>query len=423
MKVVFLGALPPDQGGENIGGLSIHVAHLADHLTREGIQVTVLATNVTFHDKRTTPQGYDIYPIRSIRSWNTLLRHIKSIGHRLLRGGNNYSELSFRSSVRFQRRLAMLVYSAFFERIIPEICPDVIHLHAKGPRALSLMEVATRNKVPIIMTLHSLKGHYPDWKFYTETLPGLEYADRIITVSQFLSDQAQAYGVPKDIISVIPNGVDTKYFYPIPAHIACDQLRISRKTKIILFVGQLIQHKGVDILIKSVALACKSCPEIHLYIVGGETSETNLKWHKELLQLPGKLGVNDKVTFLGQIRSHHSNELNYWYNAAHLLVLPSREEGLGMVLLEAMACGTPVIGTTAGGIPNVISHNHNGLLVPKEDVNKLAEAIIKLVNNHTLAEDLGASGRQDIVDNYSWIDISQRTIDIYSSTLEKKLSK
>ena len=83
MKVVILGALPPDQGGKNIGGLSIHVAQLADHLSREGIQVTVLATNVTFHDQRTTPQGYDIYPIRSIRSWNTLLRHIKPIGHRL----------------------------------------------------------------------------------------------------------------------------------------------------------------------------------------------------------------------------------------------------------------------------------------------------------------------------------------------------
>jgi glycosyltransferase involved in cell wall biosynthesis len=181
----------------------------------------------------------------------------------------------------------------------------------------------------------------------------------------------------------------------------------------VLYVGKLIHYKGVDNLIRAFQLVLEKCPNCRLTIAG------NGDEREELVQLSSELGLEGKVVFAGDVPDQL---LAQYYRDSDLLVLPSlesRREAFGMVLLEAMACGIPVIASDIPGPDEVVSNDENGLLTPPGDTAKLAEAMITILSDPRRAE-MGGRALRSAKLGYDWSIITGRYEDLYRSSVKQE---
>lgn len=175
--------------------------------------------------------------------------------------------------------------------------------------------------------------------------------------------------------------------------------------KIILFVGQLDKshhYKGLKYLIQAMKIVSLTVSDVKLVVAG---KGNNINHYKQLVK---NLDLEKYVMFTGFV---DDEDLPYFYRGSDVVVLPSTDnsEGFGMVLAEAMACGTAVIGSDVGGIPYLINHNENGLLVPKRDMEKLADSIIRVLQDKELRSGFGMSGRRRVKRELTWEDSIRKT--------------
>jgi len=229
------------------------------------------------------------------------------------------------------------------------------------------------------------------------------------------------YGAPSEKISVIPCGVDPHFFTPLNKFRSKVHLGLSPK-RFILFVGRIDPVKGIDTLLKAMAIVRNKldhAQEVNLLIIGGDLDHSayskDSEMHK-LKQLMTKLGLKNMVTFLGAQRQ---DQLPYFYSVAEVCILPSRYESFGMVALEAMACGIPVIASKVGGLTSFIQDEITGFLVPEEDEKSLAEKILTLLNHPFLKDRLGSQARSRAKE-FSWQNIAHQMISLYQHLLEGK---
>jgi glycosyltransferase involved in cell wall biosynthesis len=206
--------------------------------------------------------------------------------------------------------------------------------------------------------------------------------------------------VPEEKIAYIHDGVDTDFFKPLNA--------INKEDNLILFVGNLVKEKGVDLLL----LAFKKCKQkiknLRLLIVGEGYMRNYLERMIKTLNL-----AND-VKLAGRLPH---DVLRVIYNKATITVLPSKRESLGLVLLESMACGTPVIAMINEGAMEIISHGYDGLLVKQGDVTALSEAICRLVSDSSLRKEMGKRAREKVVRNFSIMEFARKLKELYKSLI------
>jgi D-inositol-3-phosphate glycosyltransferase len=225
------------------------------------------------------------------------------------------------------------------------------------------------------------------------------------------------YGAPESHISVIPPGVDTTLFHPVPRLEAKDFLESPPEDHTLLFVGRIDPIKGIDIWFQAVALLVRDNPELrhtlNVCLIGGDVDEdTQPDTEQARLQtLKNELGIGDLVTFLGK-RSQQC--LPYYYSAADIVVMPSLYESFGMVALEAMACGTPVVASDVGGLSFVVRDGETGFLVPGQDPRALAECLGHLIRHPDLRAVMGKRGIQ-VAREYAWPRIADQIEDLYYS--------
>ncbi len=187
----------------------------------------------------------------------------------------------------------------------------------------------------------------------------IEKADKVISVCQALKDAMVKLGIDQSKIGVIPNGVDSRKFFPFPKEEARKKLGLPNK-RIILSVGGLIPRKGFDILIKALDVLVRERGESNLYLViVGEGPSRG-----ELRQLAASRALAERVHFAGAVPHE---DLYLWYNAADLFCLASSREGWPNVVLESLACGTPVVATAVWGIPDIIGSEDFGLLTERNE--------------------------------------------------------
>jgi teichuronic acid biosynthesis glycosyltransferase TuaC len=189
----------------------------------------------------------------------------------------------------------------------------------------------------------------------------LRHADGVIAVSAALRDVMADLGLPKDKIHLISNAVDTARFRPIPAGEARQRLSLPEGGPLLVSVGSLIEAKGHQLTIRAVALIGKQFPSLRLYIIGEGP------YRSELERLIKSLGLQERVQLLGK---RPNEELPFWFGAASLSCLASSREGWPNVVTESLACGTPVVATRVGGIPEILHSPDLGTLVEQtsEDV-------------------------------------------------------
>lgn len=193
-------------------------------------------------------------------------------------------------------------------------------------------------------------------------------ADANIGVSKALVERMQGWGLAHEKLHVMRNGVDLLRFRPLDPSQTRGELGLTG-SPLLLSVGNLVDLKGHDLVIEAVGRLQSVLPDVRLAIVG-EGPERN-----RLRSVAIRLGVDDKVHFAGRVEQ---DELARWYSAADMLILASSREGWANVLLESMACGTPVLATTVGGSPEVVAHPDAGALLASRDAVSIAHGVSQL---------------------------------------------
>ncbi|GMQ81653.1 MAG: glycosyltransferase family 4 protein [Rhodothermia bacterium] len=225
--------------------------------------------------------------------------------------------------------------------------------------------------------------------------------DRFYAVSRFTRDVLIDQGVSSSNVIVLNNGTDPTKFFAEAAPRLRSQLGVEH-SKIILTVSRLVRRKGIDVMIAALPRVLKHFPEA-LYVIVGKGPE-----FARLKRLSYELGVDDSVLMIDQ---EIPDQLRAYYNACDVFVLPARQnsrdhEGFGIVLLEASACGIPVIGTHSGGIPDAVIDGATGILVPPDSEHELAEAVVQILSNSDLANRLGEAGREHVISTANWDAVS-----------------
>ncbi|MCW4024852.1 MAG: glycosyltransferase family 4 protein [Candidatus Bathyarchaeota archaeon] len=234
-------------------------------------------------------------------------------------------------------------------------------------------------------------------------------ADLIVTISQYsIQKILQNYTVPKEKIRLVPNGVDTEKFKPQPVNVELKRSLGVDGKPCALFVGNLVPRKGLPFLIEAARKVTQQIKDAQFLIVGDGPQKSTLKTQIQNHYLTGHFHFLDNIP---------DTQLQAFYNLADLFVLPSIQEGQGIVLLEAQACGKPVVAFDVGGVNEAVQNGETGFLVEGGNVNELANALVKLLADRTLGEKMGFVGRRFVEENFTWDLCAQRMLDVYREAL------
>jgi teichuronic acid biosynthesis glycosyltransferase TuaC len=285
---------------------------------------------------------------------------------------------------------------------------DVIHAHTAYPDGFAAVLLGRALACPTIITLHGgdVTQYFQRYSGRKLGLWAIAHANAVIAVSSSLQHiVAEEYGVRSTTIEVIPNGVDVTRFSPMPRSEAAKPLGLQAEVRRILYVGAIAQQKGLDYLLRGfAALLPESQEPVQLILVGEGEYEHRAR------ALAGELGIAARVVFAGQ---RSNEEIPLWINASDLLVLPSLREGFGVVLVEAMSCGKPVVATACGGPEDVVTPQ-TGILVPPADEKALAQAMLDVLRDGDRFRPPDI--RQCALDNYAYDQVASRILGLYGRT-------
>lgn len=282
---------------------------------------------------------------------------------------------------------------------------DILDAHYFYPDGVAAVLLAQYFDKPVVITARGTDINLiPKYRLpRAMILRAAEYASGVITVCEALKQEMVRMGASAENITALRNGVDLDTFSPIDRQAQRKKLRLNRTT--LLSVGHLIERKGHHIIIE----ALTQLPDVDLLIVGDGEEEKNLK------ALAKRLSVEDRVRFLGPIPQE---ELKNYYGAVDALVLASSREGWANVLLEAMACGTPVIATNVWGTPEVISTDKVGVLMEERTPEALVKAFNELLGN----KDVDYHYVRKYAEGFGWEETSSGQYELFERIMKQEES-
>jgi len=283
---------------------------------------------------------------------------------------------------------------------------DVIHLHEPLMPTIPFY-VLRHSRSLNVGTFHAYRDS--SFSFYQAAValrPLMERLDGRICVSTAARDYISRY-FPGEYV-IIPNGIDYGFYAadvpPVP------EFADGRPS--ILFVGRLDKRKGFKYLLEAYELVKRACPEVRLLVVGGFDAEGS----REHVEFSEERRLPD-VHFIGYVSDE---ELRRYYHTCHIYCAPNTGfESFGLVLIEAMAAGKPVVASDIAGYRFVMQHEKQGLLVPPEDSEALAEALIRLLRSPEEQRRFGEAGRQRAAE-FSWQHVARTLLDYYDQLIERK---
>lgn len=302
-------------------------------------------------------------------------------------------------------------YVDTFIKITKEVCeefqPDVIHAQHLWIAPFA----AFKSGVPYVITAHGtdLMGFRKDNRYHPYAMEGMRNAKKVITISKQVHDDVkELYKTPEEQLMMNPNGFDESTFKVL----ALNKSEILQKfgaknksAKIVGFVGKFTKFKGVDTLVDAAEIVCREIPNTTFILAGdGELRESLEQRSKDL-----KLG---DFIFLGH---RNQDEIAELFNISDVAVVPSRIEPFGLVAIEALACGTPVVATNAGGLPDFIN-DEIGQLVEMDNPELLAKAIIQELKNGTKLTK-GKAAAKFAADGFSWSKTLENVIKLYEESV------
>lgn len=397
-------------GGKDTGGMNVYVRDLTRELGRQGIHVDVFTRSQDEHVPHVVHElGY-----------GNRVVHVLAGPER---------PLSKKEIVDFIPDFVAGVQSFAVEKGIRY---DLIHSHY-WQSGLAAEALADAWGVPIVHMFHTLgemKNRIARSELEKEGIYRLDGERRVLAranriIAATLAEQAQLQWLYKaDLrkVNIIPPGVDIGHFYPIPADEAKQFIGLPKNEHMVLFVGRIEPLKGVDTLIEAMSLLrlsdISARHPVHLAIIGGDPSASPEDMNAEMTRLQKlcrDLCMNRMVLFLGK---RGQDTLPYYYSAAEVLVMPSHYESFGMVALEAMACGTPVVASQVGGLAFLVQDGITGYSVPDQDPALLSERLGRLLGDPFLRAQMGAQAAQ-YARGYAWENIARQLIAVYQDVIKK----
>lgn len=239
----------------------------------------------------------------------------------------------------------------------------------------------------------------------------LRRADAFVGISSPIREEFTQCGVPADRLHAIPNGIDPEIFRPASLREKHDlRHRLGLPNGVLaVYTGKLNRGKGLEHLVEAWDTVTRNFGEAHLVLVGSGGNQS-LSCEGELRCAVRERGLEAWVTFTGYVDNVHE-----YLQAADLFVFPSENEAFGLSLAEAMSCGLPCIASRVGGIPEIVSHLENGVLVEPADPDALAWGVIALLEQPELRRVLGHAGRESVRARYSIRTIAQRHVELFES--------
>ncbi|MCX7732263.1 MAG: glycosyltransferase family 4 protein [candidate division WOR-3 bacterium] len=358
-------------------GVSEHVHNLASALRSLGQEVTILTTRFPKYQKLVPADNTEI----------PILRYGKAI---LLPLNRSYATLPV--GTKLCKQIATLLHTHQF---------DIVHCHGFFFPEISYWALIHSNSVNVVTSLTAgFKIHrFGNKLFRMIFAKEIKKIHGKIAISNRARTAIEPY-LPGEY-RIIPSGVNLKLFHP------GYKPKIKKRTgeKIILFLGRLDKRKGLEILIQAMPLIISSIPHIRLVVIGDGPRK------KHCVKMVHDLGLAEKVFFLGAVQTE---ELPEYYCSADVYCSPALGgETLGIVLLEAMACGVPVVASNIPGYDETVSHLNDGVLVTPGNSAELAKAIIKVLSDNSLRANLINAGLHKVKKNYDWSIIASKTLDYY----------
>lgn len=259
----------------------------------------------------------------------------------------------------------------------------------------------------ISLVVRMLKKLFPIFKIRRYIL---KKADIFISVSSETSKELFEYKFSKNNSRLIPNSIDMNKFHAVAQEEKMrlrKDLHLPQNKFIVTFAGRLVYRKGVDILLRALEKILQDCIAIYVLIIGSGRNQID-SCEKELKDFVAKSGLKRFVKFTGEV-----SNIQKYLQASDIFVLPSRREGLSNALLEAMACGLPVIATRISGNIDVVKDKENGKLISIDDVEELAHAVLSLINDKSTLIVLGKKSRKTTVERFSLDVATERYYNLY----------
>jgi glycosyltransferase involved in cell wall biosynthesis len=344
--------------------------------------------------------GHDVMVVAPHAAGLAMAETIAGIPVRRFRYGPDRAEtLAYAGTMHEQvlrswsARVRMLQFVRAFRRAVRDavhdLHPDVLHVHWWFPGGLTVWPRGRLGNVPVVLTSHGSDLFLLDRFRAARILAARVFrqAARVTVISSPLVPRVVALGVPAERITVVPMPLDATTFPAVPA-------ANPREHDLVLFVGRLIERKGAEFAIR----ALTELPEARLALAGDGPERSALEG------LVHALGLDRRVTFLGTLAPE---AVAAQYRRATVLVFPAvtdwkgEQEGFGMVLVEAMRSGLPIVATRSGGIPDVIADQRTGLLVAERDPAALARAVGSLLRDPALAGRLAAAAQDDVAQRFA----------------------
>lgn len=394
-------------GGKKTGGMNVYVRDLSRELGRLGVQVDVFTRS---QDDCVPMVNHDLGPgsrVIHIPAGPQAPIPVADVGNYLDEFATKVVEFAAAEGIEY----------------------DLIHSHYWLSGMVAEKLKAAWGGVPIIQMFHTL-GHMknrvatgPEEMAPPARLEGeshvMAVVDRIVAATP--AEKAQLnwlYGANMNKVIVIPPGVDLDRFAPIPKDEAKKRVGIPCGDKNLMFAGRIEPLKGIDTLIQAMALIKQRYPQVMentcVAIIGGDPWADNPDAEMARLQaLLKELDVHDIVVFLG---AKDQEILPNYYAAAEMVIMPSHYESFGMVALEAMAMGRPVIASEVGGLAYLVQDGINGYHVPSRNPEALAERIYELLTNDECREEMAQNARR-YSQQFSWTTIAARLLEVYGQLL------
>ncbi len=341
--------------------------------------------------------------------------HYEPVLLSLYPGGNKMDEIASHMQIPFYEYNLSRINKPFKRLLLPRFLKglsiDILHVHhvaLYSTVASSLPEAGLKG---VVLTEHAYYSISKSAKLQQAARRAILHTDRFTVVSKSLKKYfVENLELPDDKLQVIENGIDTDKFSPAKEPVTLTD--IVPKTfhgKVFITVGRLAEAKDHATLFKAASILKTKRKSFYIIVVGEGELMNSLQQRKQ------ELGLDEHVALVGT-----RLDIPRLLQGADFFVLSSMREGLPMVVLEAMSAGLPLIATEVGGIGEVVTHGKDGLLVPAEDPEQLADAMEKLIDDNRFASALGAHARKKIVANYSLEIIAEQYMQIYQTLLQKK---
>jgi len=397
-------------GGKDTGGMNVYVRDLARELGRRGVGVDVFTRSQDEHVPHVLHDlGYGNRVVHVPAGPETPVEKEKLADHlgQFVAGVEGFAQSK---GARY----------------------DLIHSHY-WLSGLAALDLRASWGVPVVQMFHTLAAmknrvaRSPDetasaFRLDTENRL-LRDTDCVVAATQAELAQFQwLYHADTRRVVVIPPGVDTSRFYPIPSDEAKEFVGVPRDRNMLLFVGRVEPLKGIDTLLEAMALLKQQgALDRHpmcVAVIGGDPDAGPDRITDEMGRLKtmsASLDIEDVVTFLGK---RDQDTLQYYYSAAVAVVVPSHYESFGLVALEAMACGRPVVASETGGLAFLVRDNETGFHVPAGDAQAMADRLRRLVEDEVLRTRLGRQAAE-YARNYAWPLIADQILSLYGTLLKK----